>query len=80
MLTKLNNCSLNNICFDLNETSKLDPVNIEKINLILGDSLKELKKIKSESIDLVFSDPPYFLSNNGYSVSGGKRVSVNKGE
>ena len=28
---------------------------------ILGDSLKELKKIKDQSIDMVFSDPPYNL-------------------
>jgi site-specific DNA-methyltransferase (adenine-specific) len=47
--------------------------------IILGDSLVELKKIKSNSIDLIFSDPPYFLSNNGISCSGGKMVSVNKG-
>ncbi|MDR2568298.1 MAG: site-specific DNA-methyltransferase [Mycoplasmataceae bacterium] len=48
--------------------------------LILGDSLVELKKIKSNSIDLVFSDPPYFLSNDGISCQNGKMVSVNKGE
>lgn len=29
---------------------------------------------------MVFADPPYFLSNNGISCSGGKMVSVNKGE
>ncbi len=29
---------------------------------------------------MVFADPPYFLSNNGFSVSSGKRVSVNKGD
>ncbi len=28
---------------------------------ILGDSLKELKKIKDQSVDMVFSDPPYNL-------------------
>ena len=28
---------------------------------------------------MVFADPPYRLSNDGYSVSHGKRVSVNKG-
>jgi site-specific DNA-methyltransferase (adenine-specific) len=47
--------------------------------LICGDSLIELKKIKSNSIDFIFSDPPYFLSNNGISCSNGKMVSVNKG-
>ena len=28
---------------------------------ILGDSLEELKKIKDQSVDMVFSDPPYNL-------------------
>lgn len=39
-----------------------------------------MKKMKSESVDVVFADPPYFLSNNGISISNGKIVSVNKGE
>lgn len=30
--------------------------------LILGDALKVLKKIPSESVDLVFADPPYNIS------------------
>ncbi len=48
--------------------------------LILGDSLEELKKIKSKSIDMIFADPPYFLSGDGITCSGGKMVSVKKGE
>ena len=47
--------------------------------LILGDSLKELKKIEPKSVDMIFADPPYFLSGDGISCSGGKMVSVNKG-
>ncbi len=30
--------------------------------------------------DMVFADPPYFLSNNGFSIQSGKVVSVNKGK
>lgn len=30
--------------------------------------------------DMVFADPPYFLSNNGLSIQSGKIVSVNKGQ
>lgn len=30
--------------------------------------------------DMIFADPPYFLSNGGISVQSGKQVSVNKGE
>lgn len=47
--------------------------------IILGDSFKILTKMKSESIDMIFADPPYFLSNDGITCKGGKMVSVNKG-
>ena len=52
----------------------------DNFKLILGDSFKELKKIEAKSIDMIFADPPYFLSNDGITCSGGKMVSVNKGE
>ena len=48
--------------------------------LIQGDSLKILKGIEPKSIDMIFADPPYFLSSDGISCSGGKMVSVNKGD
>lgn len=51
----------------------------DNFKLYLGDSLKLLKGIPSGSIDMVFADPPYFLSNGGISVQAGKMVSVNKG-
>lgn len=47
--------------------------------LIQGDSFKILKEIEPKSIDMIFADPPYFLSSDGISCSGGKMVSVNKG-
>ena len=47
--------------------------------LINGDSLLILKKIKPKSIDMIFADPPYFLSGDGISCSAGKMVSVKKG-
>ena len=50
------------------------------IKLLKGDSLQLLKKIDDNSIDLIFSDPPYFLSNDGISCQSGKMVSVNKGK
>ena len=48
--------------------------------LIQGDSLKLLSKMNPECIDMVFADPPYFLSNNGITCKSGRMVSVNKGE
>lgn len=47
--------------------------------IILGDSFKVLTKMKPESVDMIFADPPYFLSNDGVTCKGGKMVSVNKG-
>lgn len=54
----------------------------EKDNFTLykGDSLKILKNIELKSIDVIFADPPYFLSSDGITCSGGKIVSVNKGD
>lgn len=49
-------------------------------SLHLGNSIELLNIIPEESVDLIFADPPYNLSNNGTSVHAGKRVSVNKGE
>jgi site-specific DNA-methyltransferase (adenine-specific) len=48
--------------------------------LINADVLEGMKTLKSESVDFVFADPPYFLSNDGFTVKSGKAVSVNKGE
>lgn len=48
--------------------------------LHFGNSIELLNKLTPESVDLIFADPPYNLSNNGTSVHAGKRVSVNKGE
>lgn len=55
-------------------------MSIDKLKLYNDDCLKILPTFKKESIDMIFADPPYFLSDNGISCSGGKMVSVNKGE
>ena len=44
-----------------------------------ADCIEILKTLKPNSIDLIFADPPYFLSNGGKSIHSGKVVSVNKG-
>lgn len=46
--------------------------------LFRGDCIKLLPLIGS-NFDMVFTDPPYFLSNGGLSVQSGKIVSVDKG-
>ena len=45
-----------------------------------GDALEVLSQLPENSIDMVFADPPYLLSNGGFTVHAGKRVSVNKGD
>jgi site-specific DNA-methyltransferase (adenine-specific) len=48
--------------------------------LYKDDTLKLLPLIPDESIDMIFADPPYFLSNGGITCHAGKMVSVNKGK
>ncbi len=50
------------------------------LKIFLGDCLEILTAIPENSVDLVFADPPYFLSNGGITCHAGKMVSVNKGE
>jgi site-specific DNA-methyltransferase (adenine-specific) len=50
------------------------------IRIYQGDCLNILEKIPENSVDLVFADPPYFLSNGGITCQNGKMVSVHKGD
>ena len=54
-------------------------LNDEQSVLVQGDSFQLLSQMKENSIDMIFADPPYFLSNDGVTCKGGKMVSVNKG-
>ncbi|WP_346017034.1 site-specific DNA-methyltransferase [Pseudenhygromyxa sp. WMMC2535] len=51
-----------------------------RARLISGDSLEVLAALPERSVDVIFADPPYFLSNGGTTCQAGKRVSVNKGK
>ncbi len=48
--------------------------------LYQGDILDILKQFEDRKFDLIFADPPYFLSNDGITCKSGKMVSVNKGK
>jgi len=50
------------------------------IKLFHGDCLQLLPQFPRGSIDMIFADPPYFLSNGGITCHAGRMVSVNKGE
>lgn len=47
--------------------------------LVKGDCMEVMPKI-NHKFDMIFADPPYFLSNDGLSIQNGEIVSVNKGK
>jgi len=49
------------------------------ISLYHGDCLQILAAMPPDCVDLIFADPPYFLSNGGITCHAGRMVSVNKG-
>lgn len=53
--------------------------NDNNFTLLHGDNRQLLPQFHHK-FDMVFADPPYFLSNGGLSIQSGKIVSVNKGE
>jgi len=70
----------------LTEKKILSTVDIQpffqKDNFVLyhGDSIALLSQLPANSVDMIFADPPYNLSNGGFTVHAGRMVSVNKGD
>lgn len=50
------------------------------VKLYKGDCINILGDIDEKSIDMIFADPPYFLSNGGITCKSGKMSNVDKGE
>ena len=50
------------------------------VRLLKGDCIEILNQARENSVDMIFADPPYFLSNGGITCHAGKMVSVNKGK
>lgn len=48
--------------------------------LYQGDCRVVMQQLAAESVDLIFADPPYFLSNGGVTCKSGRMVSVHKGK
>ena len=69
--------------FELSKSVTLDSYfedNKHKVILYKGSCFDILPNIPENSIDMIFADPPYFLSNGGITCHAGKMVSVNKGK
>lgn len=52
----------------------------EKAVLFNCDSVTGMRLMPENSVNLIFADPPYFLSNDGITCKSGQMVSVNKGK
>ncbi len=53
----------------------------DKFNTIFNsDCLEILSRLPDDSIDMIFADPPYMLSNDGFTCQNGRMVPVNKGK
>lgn len=52
----------------------------ESFALYKGNCVDVLNQLPENSVDMIFADPPYNLSNGGFSVHAGRMVSVNKGD
>ncbi len=50
------------------------------VTLYGGDCLDIMAQLSEESVDMIFADPPYNLSNGGITCHAGRMVSVDKGQ
>lgn len=48
--------------------------------LFKSDCIEFLNQFPANSVDMVFADPPYFLSSGSFTCQNGKMVSVKKGD
>ena len=59
--------------------SELFTPTTQNFELLHGDCLNLLPTMAEGSVDVVWTDPPYMLSNGGTTCKSGKRAKVNKG-
>lgn len=65
----------------INPPKKIEPFYADKYNTIFNfDCLEVLSRLPDECIDMIFADPPYMLSNDGFTCQNGRMVNVNKGK
>jgi site-specific DNA-methyltransferase (adenine-specific) len=69
--------------FDLIKNTSYKPYFEDKkhgVILFKENCFNLLPSLPENSVDMIFADPPYFLSNGGITCHAGKMVSVNKGK
>ncbi|HEY5124696.1 MAG TPA: hypothetical protein VIK14_13275 [Ignavibacteria bacterium] len=63
------------------EKEKLSPIfKTDDFCLYHNDCLSVMSCFPDNCVDMIFADPPYMLSNNGFTCHAGRMVSVNKGK
>ncbi len=63
----------------MNSQPRIPYLSDSRAAVVEGDCIELMKQIPDKSIDFVFSDPPYHLSNGGITVKSGRMASVDKG-
>ena len=53
---------------------------IKGFELYHGNYTEFIDNLEEDSVDLIFANPPYNLSNDGFTCHASKQVPVNKGE
>lgn len=71
----VNHVAQNNIRQSIKPKLKTDDV-----ALYVGDCLEIMSRFPDNYVDMIFSDPPYNLSNDGITCQAGRMVKVNKGD
>jgi len=56
------------------------PGSQSSFKLYHSDCLNILSELPENSVDMIFADPPYFLSSGSFTCHNGKRTSVKKGD
>ena len=65
----------------LKQDGKLKPVfKTDDFALYQDDCLRVMDNLPDNYVDMIFADPPYMLSNDGFTCQAGRMVSVNKGK
>ena len=51
-----------------------------RFKLYLADCLNAMAQLEPDSVDMIFADPPYFLSSGSFTCQNGRMVSVKKAD